>query len=218
MTMTSTAHRPTDPRIGKLLFTAAVVQVAGWGMTVAFGGEHESRIGDALGSIGWGTGWALLCVALVRFARAGLAGDGAGRRLPLVAVAGGVSYVLAETWWAVNLLFLGRTAAELERTPAVVLLPLGAGLGALGMLATGIAVLRVRRWQGWHRWTPLLVGVYPFVGMFPVAAIAGAPVVLSVIGWSLTWLPFAVAALRESRTDAAGIDRLHHAARTATRP
>ncbi len=199
--MTMTAHR-TDPRIGRLLFAAAVVQVAGWSMTVAFGGERESRVGAALGSIGWGAGWVLICAALLLLARGRIAGDGAGRRVPFIAVAGGVCYLLAEVWWTINLLFLGRTTTELEHSPAVVLLPAGAGLGALGMIATGVAVARARRWRGWHRWTPLLVGVYPFAGMFPVAAIAGAPVVLSVIGWSLTWLPFAVAALREARPDA----------------
>lgn len=199
MTMTSTWHR-TDPRIGRLLSAAVVAQVAGWTLTVALGGERDSQVGAAMGSIGWGVGWSLICVALLLLARGRLAGDGAGRRLPFIAVAGGVCYLLAEAWWTINLLLLDRTTAELERTPAVVLLPAGAGLGALGMIATGVAVARSRRWQGWHRWTPLLVGVYPFVGMFPVAAIAGAPVVLSVIGWSLTWLPFAVAALREART------------------
>jgi hypothetical protein len=31
--------------------------------------------------------------------------------------------------------------------------------------------------------------------MFPVAAVAGAPMLVSLIGWSLSWIPFGVAAM-----------------------
>ncbi len=199
MTTTMTARTLTDPRIGTLLIAAGTSQAAGWSLTVALGGPYDSRIADAVGSLGWGVGWGLAAAALVLLSRSGIAGDRAGRRLPYVAVAGGLCYVLAETWWVANLLVAGRTAAELEETSAVLLLPAGAALGAIGMLLTGVAVLRARRWAGWHRWTPLLVGGYPFVGMFPVAALTGAPVTLSLIGWALTWLPLGIAARREAR-------------------
>jgi hypothetical protein len=45
------------------------------------------------------------------------------------------------------------------------LLPLGALSSAIGLLLTGIAVLRAGQWQGWTRWAPLLVGLYPLVVM-----------------------------------------------------
>ena len=38
-------------------------------------------------------------------------------------------------------------------------------IGLSGLILAGIATLRVQRWQGWRRYSPLLVGVYPFFGL-----------------------------------------------------
>lgn len=34
-----------------------------------------------------------------------------------------------------------------------------------GLVLAGIAVLRTQRWQGWHRYVPLLLGLYPFLSL-----------------------------------------------------
>jgi hypothetical protein len=189
----------TDRRIGPLLLGGAAAQALGWSATFAFGGEYESRVGAAFGSAGWGVGWLLFAGALLLVVRNRLGGDGVSGRFPLVAVLAGACYVVAEAYWLVNLTAGGRGAAEIEQDAMVFLLPAGALLGSVGMILTGIGFVRARRWTGWHRWTPLVPGVYPFVGMFPVAIATGAPVAVSLVGWALSWVPFAVAALRQAR-------------------
>ncbi len=69
-----------------------------------------------------------------------------------------------------------------------ILQPVGALITAVGMTLVGIAVLRTRRWGGWQRFTPLLVGVYPFLVMFPFVIVTGKPSILAISGWGLPWL------------------------------
>jgi hypothetical protein len=71
--------------------------------------------------------------------------------------------------------------------------PLGALLCALGMILVGIAVLRTRMWTGWKRFTPLLVGCYPFIFMFPLLILTGArpPVLIGL--WGFTWILLGIA-------------------------
>lgn len=70
-------------------------------------------------------------------------------------------------------------------------------LSAIGMVLAGIAVLRVGRWAGWHRFTPLLVGLYVFVVVTPVLVISGGPPAAAALwaltGWELCWLLLGVA-------------------------
>jgi hypothetical protein len=189
----------TDHRIGPLVLAGVAAQAVGWSVTIALGGEYGSRVGATFGSVGWGLGWLLFAGALLLVVRNRISGDGVSGRFPLVAVAAGACYVVAEIYWTINLTAGGRDAAMIEQDAMVVLLPAGALLGSIGMILTGVGSVRARRWTGWHRWAPLLPGVFPFVGMFPVAAVAGAPMLVSLVGWSLSWVPFGVAALRESR-------------------
>lgn len=82
-------------------------------------------------------------------------------------------------------------AAELtslaQQSDENVLLPLGALLSALGMLALGIAVARGDVWTGLARFGPLVMGLYPFVVMFPLlAASGGSPPLGAIAGWGVT--------------------------------
>ena len=94
---------------------------------------------------------------------------------------------------ALGLALLGRVDFVLAEIHSLILkedsflLPLGALITAVGMTLVGIAVLRGRRWGGWQRFTPLIVGVYPFVVMFPFIFITGEPSMLAIAGWGLTW-------------------------------
>ena len=73
----------------------------------------------------------------------------------------------------------------------------GPVLSALGMVAAGVAVLRAGTWTGWHRFTPLAVGLWSIVVLTPALVVSGgppAPVALwAIAGWDLTWLLLGVA-------------------------
>ncbi|WP_310559905.1 hypothetical protein [Flavobacterium sp.] len=71
--------------------------------------------------------------------------------------------------------------------------PIGALLCSLGMILVGIAVLKNRMWTGWQRFTPLLVGLYPFIFMFPILVFTGTrpPVMIGL--WGFTWILLGIA-------------------------
>jgi len=56
------------------------------------------------------------------------------------------------------------------------------------MTLVGVSVLRARRWEGWQRFTPLVVGVYPFVAMFPLIVVTDEPSMIAIAVWGLPWL------------------------------
>jgi hypothetical protein len=116
----------------------------------------------------------LLLIGVVGLALSGVASGWFGGIALGLALLGRVDFVLAE----IHSLMLGEDSF---------LLPLGALITAVGMTLVGIAVLRGRRWGGWQRFTPLVVGVYPFVVMFPFIFITDEPNVLAIAGWGLTW-------------------------------
>ncbi len=96
-------------------------------------------------------------------------GFGISRNFFFVTMAGTVSYNLA------------------ARLP-LPFAPLGALLCALGMILVGIAVLKNRMWTGWKRFIPLLVGLYPFIFMFPILIFTGTrpPVMIGL--WGFAWI------------------------------
>jgi hypothetical protein len=65
-------------------------------------------------------------------------------------------------------------------------------LSAIGLVLTGIAVLRTATWKGWHRFTPLILGLYVFVVMTPTLIAAGGPpaaaAVWAIAGWEICWV------------------------------
>ncbi|MCB0185370.1 MAG: hypothetical protein KDE31_13955, partial [Caldilineaceae bacterium] len=65
------------------------------------------------------------------------------------------------------------------------LFPAAPMLSAVGILLTGIAVLRARQWHGWTRWLPLITGVYPFLFMFPFVAVTGSTLDIAIGFWGL---------------------------------
>ena len=83
----------------------------------------------------------------------------------------------------------------------IALLPLAALLTAVGMTLVGIGILRSRRWVGWQRFAPLVMGVYPFVAMFPVVAVTGVRPDMSVSLWGLTIVAVGVAMMTRSATE-----------------
>ena len=116
----------------------------------------------------------LLLIGVIGLALSGVVSGWFGGIALGLALLGRVDFVLAE----IHSLILGEDSF---------LLPLGALITAVGMTLVGIAVLRGRRWGGWQRFTPLIVGVYPFVVMFPFIFTTGDPSMLAIAGWGLTW-------------------------------
>ena len=73
------------------------------------------------------------------------------------------------------------------------LFPLAPVSSAVGILLTGIAVLRAKRWQGWTRWMPLITGIYPFIFMFPFVAVTGETLDIAIGFWGLIRLALGLA-------------------------
>lgn len=68
----------------------------------------------------------------------------------------------------------------------------------LGLILTGIAVLRAKGWHGWGRFMPLLTGIYPLVGMFPFLIIADEPSSIGIGLWGLFRLLLGLAIREEA--------------------
>lgn len=104
-----------------------------------------------------------------------------------IAAAGALSY-------AINYLFgywLGLNTR--------MFLPLGALLSGIGMVVTGIQVLAGKRWPGPKGALPLLVGLYPFLVMFPLLVITGHPDLGAIMGWGVPWLALGIGLATEKR-------------------
>jgi hypothetical protein len=162
--------------------TAALICVIGTGLAVLY------AAGIALTAWEPSYGFALQAVihvaelaGVVALLRSGAAGPGWLARIGLgAAVVGEVLLVVAE------LVYTGDPDLGNQ------LFGVGPLLSALGMVAAGVAVLRVGRWTGWHRFTPLVVGLWSIVVLTPAIIVSGgppAPVALwAIAGWELTWL------------------------------
>ena len=149
---------------------------AGWlviGLLAPVSQPHS--VAFALMQVPWIIVQLLLLVGVVGLAFSGVASGWFGGFALSIALLGRVVFVLAE----IHSLIL--------RDDSSVLLPLGAVITAVSMTLVGIAVLRRRHWRGWQRFTPLLVGVYPFVAMFPFIFVTGDPNILAIAGWGLPW-------------------------------
>lgn len=77
--------------------------------------------------------------------------------------------------------------------------PLGTAYGlatiatGIGLILTGIAVLRTRRWRGWARWTPLVLGILVFVMVAPGLFGTFLEGRLAITAWMLVWTALGVA-------------------------
>lgn len=107
-------------------------------------------------------------------------GFGKRRAMLFVPMAGGISYILA-TW--ILLPFA----------------PLGAFLNGLGMLLVGYASVKANVWTGWKRYAPLIVGLFPFVCMFPFVILTGARPAAMIGFWGFPWLVLGLAAWQRAQ-------------------
>lgn len=133
-----------------------------------------------------------LFIALLALAASGAAGTGRfARGGAWVAAVGMLLLTLAE-------LLAMRYADWADEVANAGLMGTAYGIASvvigLGMLVAGIGVLRARVWTGWHRWTPLAIGIAVFAvitpGMFGGFVIARLAIgfwmlLFAALGWSL---------------------------------
>lgn len=81
---------------------------------------------------------------------------------------------------------------------ADVLYPVATLALLLGLVLTGVAVLRAGRWGGWHRFTPLACGLYIPLVMLPSSALPGLAMHYALGAWGVCWLLLGVAQLAEA--------------------
>ena len=119
----------------------------------------------------------LLLVGIIGLARSGSAGRGriAGAGIGLTLL-GLVVLTVAEFMATVNMdtavLFYGSATLAL----------------ALGLILTGVAVVRAGRWTGWQRFTPLVCGLFIPLVVIPAFALPGYASNYAIGTWGVCWL------------------------------
>ncbi len=125
---------------------------------------------------------ALVLVGVIGLARSGAAGEGRLAKIGLgLALFASAVFLPLELFIISNLEIGGM------------LLGISALLQGLGLLLAGIAVVRAGRWHGWHRWTPLICGLYTFLVLIPALALSPDGYnAWALVGWQI---PFALLGL-----------------------
>ena len=124
----------------------------------------------------------LVLIGVIGLARSGAAGEGWLAKVGLgIAVLASALFLPFEVLVAVN--------EELGGA----LLGLTALVHGLGLLLAGIAVLRAGRWSHWHRFTPLLCGLYTFLVLIPALALSDGYNAWALAGWQIPFLLLGVA-------------------------
>lgn len=104
----------------------------------------------------------------------------------------------------VGLLLLAVAEVITHRNPSAsdILFVIGPNLVGLGLILTGIAVIRTGRWTGWRRYVTLALGIYVFGVMTPVIIASGGPpadaALGALTGWEVLWAMIAVSVLAET--------------------
>lgn len=125
---------------------------------------------------------ALVVVGVIALARSGAAGSGWLGKIGLaLALIGGIAFVPTE----LSIQFNETLGSNLDG--------MSASLLSLGLVLAGVAVIRTRRWHGWHAPMPLVTGLYTFLVIIPSLAVAKTPNFLALACWGLPALFFGIA-------------------------
>jgi hypothetical protein len=133
----------------------------------------------------------LVLVGVIGLARSGAAGDGWLARIGLgISVLASALFLPFEVLVAVN------------EDVGGALLGITALLQGLGLLLAGVAVLRAARWSHWHRFIPLLCGLYNVLVLIPVLALSNGYNAWALAGWQIPFLLLGVALTQQSTVSA----------------
>jgi hypothetical protein len=134
----------------------------------------------------------LLIAGLIGLARLGAAGRGilatSGLGLSLLGLA---VLIVAEFSWLAD---LGSTTDALYGIATLAMM--------VGLILLGVAVLRARRWTGWHRFTPLACGLFIPLVMGPSFALPGYAANYAIGLWGVCWLLLGLALRAEAAREA----------------
>jgi hypothetical protein len=137
-------------------------------------------------------GHAGVLIGVAALLLSGAAGGGTLRAIAsLVACAG------------LGLLTVAEAAIRFDYNLGNTLFGIASPLTALGMILVGAALIGARAWHGWHRFTPLVAGLYIPLVLLPSFAISHGPNFAALTGWSLTFVAMGAAMFAERGTSAA---------------
>jgi hypothetical protein len=141
----------------------------------------RTRLAGPLFTIATTTSHLLVLTGVLALAASGAAGSGWPPRIGLP---------LAGLGW--TLTASAELTVHADFTVAKALFGIADPLIGVGMILTGIAVLRTRRWHRWHRFAPLACGLYPFAIELPAFAAFGMPNTPAITGIGLVWLALGI--------------------------
>jgi hypothetical protein len=168
----------------KLSAAALVFGGVAWVTNGAVGlGAADGSGGFYASEVVWLVVHTFVLVGLIGLLRRTPDDDVMSRRGFAFAVAGRVGFLIAE----VVAIAVGYD--EIPLFPPVVVMT------AAGMIVGGAGILRSRRWTGWGRFAPLVMGVYPVVAIIPIAAATGDRPNASVCLWGATIVALGAALL-----------------------
>ncbi len=122
----------------------------------------------------------------------GLARVGAGGRGPLATISLGLSLLGLATLTVAEFIWLVLPSAS-DAFYGIASLAM-----MVGLILLGIAVVRARRWTGWHRFAPLACGLFIPLVMGPSFALPGYAANYAIGLWGVCWLLLGVALLAEA--------------------
>ncbi len=179
----------------------SLVTIAAWGLVV--GALMQVVLGIPLASLEEASSPAhgpitvfnvvnhlLLLAGVLGLMRAGAAGRG---RLAVAGVALAVFGTLVLT--------LAEPVVLVNLGVANIIFGVAVPAMALGLILAGLAVLRERRWGGWHRFTPLACGVFIPLVLIPSFALPGLWFHYAIGIWGIFWLLFGLALRAEAVSD-----------------
>jgi hypothetical protein len=179
----------------------SLVTIAAWGLVV--GALMQVVLGIPLASLEEASSPAhgpitvfnvvnhlLLLAGVLGLMRAGAAGRG---RLAVAGVALAVFGTLVLT--------LAEPVVLVNLGVANIIFGVAVPAMALGLILAGLAVVRERRWVGWHRFTPLACGVFIPPVLIPSFALPGLWFHYAIGIWGIFWLLFGLALRAEAVSD-----------------
>ena len=149
------------------------------------------------GSVSFGEILTVIAFVSLFFGAAGLAQSGAWGRSSIAKIGFGAVFV------GLSVAVLYEISLIIQAEPSEMPGILSGLLVGVGMLLVGGIVLQTGSWQGWRKFTPILIGAYPLFMVFSYPLLTSVPAVAgmgvqsidqALTGiWFIFWLPLGLA-------------------------